>query len=208
MNQYIDLNNVKQYKKEQVNECRNSNVFVEYLPIEQKVLPEFKDSEEVVDLCILDKERPPPPEPPIWQYFFTVAFPTRQQFNIKHVEIMAQGRAKVVFKPIRYEQCTQSEQYEWIMWILRRNINMICDNYDIFFEQTRDGNIHFHGRLHSYTKQSMKNIRALIHRMFGVDTKNKYFFDIKEYDHAKWNDYESKNIKTYQTLNYPHFKNV
>lgn len=146
---------------------------------------------------------------PQFSYFLTVAFPTKHYFKIKHVEIRSQGQQRIVFGPIKYGDCTQSEQHIWLLYILNKNIKLICDHYDIFFEQTKEGNLHLHGRL-GYTdkKISKKDVKSLIHRMFDCPTKYKQFVDIKDYDDKRWNEYDQKKKKTYQTLDYPHFKNI
>lgn len=148
---------------------------------------------------------------PPFKYFITVAFPLNALFKIKHQELMAQGLSKFKFSPIKYGDCTFNEQYRWILHILTKNIYAICDRYDLFFELTQKNNIHFHGRL-GYEADSkvmfMKDIRVLIHRMFDCSTQYIRFVDIKKYDHTKWNDYETKYKKTYQTVKLPHFQNV
>lgn len=144
-----------------------------------------------------------------WAYFITVAFPTNHKFKIKHVDLLAQNRSRIVFSPIRYGDCTQNEQYQFINWILNKHVYQLCDKYHIFYEQTREGNIHFHGRLaYDNKKICQKDIRALLHRMFECPTHHKPFVDIKVYDPEKWNNYNNKQTKTYQTVDLPEFKNI
>lgn len=140
-----------------------------------------------------------------WSYFITLAFPTREKFKIKHLELSAQ-RNRIVFSDIRYGECTQNEQYEWLMWILRKHIQLVADEYDIFFEQTKEGNLHIHGRLR--TEEKAKNIKMYFHRMFEVPSRCNRFVDIKVYDDSRWTDYDKKKSKDYQTLKYQHFKNI
>lgn len=185
---------------------------------QKKCIEQFYESDEFTDssdVGVVALGLPTPGSPRIkppqelitqkWDYFITVAFPVRGMFKIKHIELTV-TRPKIVFSDIRYGDCTQNEQYEWLMWILRRHINQIADYYDIFFEQTKEGNLHFHGRLR--TAQSSKNVKSLLFRMFGVNTKCTHFVDIKEYDPQRWSDYDKKTTKSYQTLNYEHFKNI
>lgn len=142
-----------------------------------------------------------------YHYFITIAFPTNQKYSVKHLQLSA-GYNKIVFTPIKYGDLTHKEQYEWICWKLRKNIQLIASRYDIFFEQTKIGNIHMHGRIYSEDKMYIKDVRAMIHRMFETDTKYVNFVDIKPYDSTKWNDYQNKREhKQYQTLNYPNFTN-
>lgn len=144
-----------------------------------------------------------------WAYFVTVAFPTNHKFKIKHMELLAGGRSRIVFCEIKYGDCTQEEQYRFILYKLDQQIQHIADYYDLFFEQTKEGNIHFHGRLgYDGKKKSMKDIKALLHRLFECPTQYNRFIDIKVYEPKKWNDYDNKKEKNYQTLDYPHFKNV
>lgn len=143
-----------------------------------------------------------------WAYFITLSFPTNQKFVIKHLEPHVHV-SRIVFKPIKYGECTQDEQYHWILHILKKHINLICEIYDLFFEQTSSGNIHIHGRINFVGKKKpMKDISALCHRIFGVPLACYAFTDVKVYEEAKWNDYHDKKVKTYQTLDYPHFKNI
>lgn len=143
------------------------------------------------------------------EHFITVAFPLNCKFKIKHVELLAQGRSRIVFSDIKYGDCTQEEQYRWLMHCMTTTIYQICDYYDIFFEYTKSGNIHLHGRLgYEGKKKSMKDVRSLIHRMFGCSTQYIKFVDIKKYDETKWNDYSVKYKKTYQSTLYPHFTNI
>lgn len=156
----------------------------------------------------------PASPPPItngndWAYFITLAFPTNHKFKIKHVELRAQNQTRIVFSPIKYGDCTQGEQYSWLMYILTKYIKMVSDEYDLFFEQTKEGNLHIHGRLRYYDKKkTKKDVRALFHRMFECPTQYKHFIDIKDYNPDKWTNYDIKETKTYQTLDYPHLKNI
>lgn len=144
-----------------------------------------------------------------YDYFITIGFPQKQKFNIKHLEIRAQNQEVYVFKPIPYEECSQKEQYSFIKHKLseERMLN-IADIYDIFFEVTKNGNIHVHGRIYSIHKKSIKDIRLYIHRLFGVKHQCRHFVDIRVYDHAKWNNYDQKNNKAYQSCNLPHMTNL
>lgn len=172
---------------------------------------EFKEDEAgKVSLGLTAPANPPPfQNVKNWAYFITLCFPTRHEFKIKHLELKSQGNSRIVFSPIKYGDCTQQEQYEWVIFILRKHINIISDNYDLFFEQTKEGNIHIHGRIgYDGKKKSQKDVRALFHRIFECPTKFKPFCDIKEYDHSKWSSYDTKIVKTYQTLEYSHFKNI
>jgi len=142
-------------------------------------------------------------------YFLTVAFPVNCRFKIKHLQLEAQGRSKIVFSEIKYGDCTQEEQYRWIMHCMTKSMRQISDYYDVFFEFTKTGNIHLHARLgYEGRKKSMKDIKTLIHRMFECSTQYTRFVDIKKYDDTKWNDYAVKYKKTYQTTHYPHFNNI
>lgn len=150
----------------------------------------------------------PPPKEQQWAYFITWCFPTNQKFTIKHLEPHAHI-SRIVFKPIKYGECTQDEQYHWIIHILNKHINLICDRYDLFFEQTQAGNIHVHGRISfDGKKKTMKDIKALSHRIFGVPLGCNAFCDVKVYESDKWNNYDKKVKKEYQTLEYEHFKNI
>lgn len=145
--------------------------------------------------------------PALFHYFITIAFPTNNKYTIKHLELST--RPRIVFKPIKYGDCTQQEQYTWLMHKLQKNIQHIADSYDIFFEQTKEGNLHMHGRLkYDEKKMTMKDLKSLIHRIFETSTHFSRFVDIKVYEHTKWSDYDTKIKKDYQTLNYPHFKNI
>lgn len=143
-----------------------------------------------------------------YDYFITIAFPTKHYYKIKHLKLSTSSRPVFLFDEIKYGECTVTEQYEWIMWILRRNIQFIAEQYDLFFEVTKDGNIHIHGRIKNTPKKTIKEIRTWAHRMFDTPQKYKRFIDIKEYDDAKWSNYDKKTEKTYQTTNYEHFKNI
>jgi len=147
-----------------------------------------------------------------FDYFVTIAFPTNQKFKIKHLELCAQGRSRIVFSDIKYGDCTQDEQYKWIMHCLTKNIYSVCDVYHIFVEYTKLGNIHLHCRLGyeaDSRKKTMKDIRALFHRIFDCSTQYTKFVDIKKYDITRWNDYENKQAgKRYQSSDYPAFCNL
>lgn len=144
-----------------------------------------------------------------FDYFITIAFPQKQKFNIKHLEIRAQNQEVYVFKPIPYEECTQKEQYSFIKHKLSiERLYNIADIYDLFFEVTKNGNIHIHGRLYSIAKKSIKDIKLYLHRLFEVKHQLRHFIDIKPYDHLKWNDYDKKNNKAYQTCTFPHLTNI
>lgn len=166
------------------------------------------DSELSLGLSTLEK-------PPIvrncqYDYFITIAFPTKHEYKIKHLKLSTSSLSRPIFlfDKIKYGECTVTEQYEWIMWILRRNIQFIAEQYDIFFEVTKEGNIHLHGRIKNSPKKTIKEIRTWAHRMFDTPQKYKRFIDIIEYNDAKWNNYDKKHVKTYQTTNYEHFKNI
>lgn len=184
--------------------------WVEYL---KKKYPDadsdFKEDESAkFDFRQTTPERPPNPNND-WAYFITLAFPINHKFKIKHVELRAQGTSRIVFNDIKYGDCTQREQYEWLVYILRKHVHIIADKYDLFFEQTQLGNIHIHGRLQYDNKKApKKDVKAIFHRMFDVPTKYVHFVDIKAYDKDKWSAYDQKTTKTYQTLEYDHFKNI
>jgi len=181
--------------------------------IKNKINPdqyEFTDSKLASFALGLTTPAPPPtPTHNNFSYFITIAFPTNQKYNIKHLELHAHNRTRIVFSPIKYGDCTQDEQYKWLTHTLTKHINQVSDGYDLFFEQTKEGNLHIHGRLKFDNKRkTKKDVKALFHRMFETSTQYKNFIDIKDYDHKRWTDYDHKTVKTYQTLEYPHFKNI
>lgn len=139
-----------------------------------------------------------------YSHFITLCFPTKHAFKIKHIEYTT-GRPRIVFSDIKFGDCTQDEQYRWMLWILNRHVHTIAETYDIFFEQTKEGNLHIHGRITS--DLPIKSIKSLLHRMFDCPTKYKPFCVIKEYDHNKWSDYQNKQKnKEYQKTQYENFK--
>lgn len=141
-----------------------------------------------------------------YSYFITCAFPTNHRFKIKHLELLANNRSRIVFSPIKYGDCTQDEQYQFIKHKLTNHFHQVADFWDIFYEQTLEGNVHFHGRIgYNGKKKTMKDIKALTHRIFELDNTNKRFMDVKPYDANRWNNYETKEKKSYQTMNYPHY---
>lgn len=144
--------------------------------------------------------------PAEFNFFVTIAFPTNKLYKIKHSEYKANGDIKIVFSDIKYGDCTPSEQYKYIHWVLSKHIKSIASDYDIFFEVTKEGNIHFHGRLKSH--MSKRTLKIHLHRMFDTDSKYKHFCDLKEYNDKLWNDYDTKKTKNYQTTEIPHFKNI
>lgn len=138
-------------------------------------------------------------------HFITLCFPTNHRYKIKHLEYGT--KCRIVFSDIKFGDCTQDEQYKWMLWILSRHISTIAETYDIFFEQTKEGNIHLHGRINS--NLSVKNIKQLLHRMFETPTKYKPFCMIIKYDHTKWHDYQNKKeFKEYQKTEYNNFSNI
>jgi len=151
--------------------------------------------------------------PILWNYFITVAFPTGHKFKMKHKEYCVittvnPNGFKYTFDDIKYGECSTQEQYNWIIWKLERYLKIDVDKYDIFFEHTFDGHIHFHGRIKLINIKHIKDIKLIFHRMFGLPAKHKFFCDVKLYDESKWNNYDTKTKKTYQTSKYPHFKNI
>lgn len=146
-----------------------------------------------------------------FEYFVTVAFPLNQKFKIKHVELQAGGRSRIVFNEIKYGDCTQDEQYRWLLHCMTGSMILFCDIYECFFEYTQKGNLHIHMRLgyNKFSKKStMKDIRAMLHRMFQCSTQYTKFIDIKKYDFTRWNDYSNKYKKTYQTTHLPIYTNM
>lgn len=138
-------------------------------------------------------------------HFITLCFPTNHKYKIKHLEYGT--KCRIVFSEIKFGDCTQDEQYKWMLWILSRHISSLAETYDIFFEQTKEGNIHLHGRINS--NLSVKSIKSLLHRMFETPTKYKPFCVIKEYEHSKWSDYQNKQKnKEYQKTEYNNFCNI
>lgn len=195
----------------------------------QKADLEFKDSKSVSS-CDLDMRKPLFPEKDTasqkdvlclrhvltnqlffeneYQYFFTIAFPHKESYSIKHLEIKPNGKYEYSFKPIQFQEATPDEQYQWMLRILDKNISLIADCFDIFFESCKSGDLHIHGRLFSKKGISTKTIKTYIHRMFNTPSKYKNFVDIKVYKHDKWESYDQKTKKEYQTTKYKHFKNV
>lgn len=144
-----------------------------------------------------------------WNYFITIAFPQNHHYSIKHLVPNSRGNLTYSFDLIRYGDCLISEQYEWVTRLLNKYIRTICSKCDIFFEQTKEGVLHLHGRLRVELTKSRKplasrTVKLMLHRLFDTPPKYKHFVDIKPYDESKWSDYANKTTKTYQTLDYPH----
>jgi len=143
--------------------------------------------------------------------FLTVAFPNCEYF-MKYKECSTNG-PKTKQGLIKYFKCMPSEQYDYVFSKLYQNFECMfyetLIDYDIFFEVTKNGNIHIHGRI-SFSKKILdKEIKLSFHRIFRTPTKYiRTHVDVKDYDHTKWNDYENKIEKGYQTTEYPHFKNI
>lgn len=143
--------------------------------------------------------------------FITVAFPNHEYF-MRYKECTMKG-VQIKEGYIKYFKCMPSEQYEYVLKQLKKHFEIMffeaLTEYDIFFEVTKNGNIHIHGRI-SFSKKILdKEIKLGFHRIFKTPTKFiRTHVDIKEYDHSKWNDYENKKVKGYQTTEYPHYKNI
>lgn len=155
----------------------------------------------------------PQSEPILWNYFITIAFPIGHKFKMKHkdycvVSTINPNGYKYVFDEVKYRDCTTEEQYNWIVWKLSRYLKLDAEKWDVFFEHTFEGHIHFHGRLYTPNIKHIKDIKMIFYRMFGLTAKFKYFCDVKVYDDKRWNDYDIKTKKTYQTSRFPHFTNI
>lgn len=199
-----------------------------------KGIEEFLGSQDYQELigqkvCNLDKPMPnistsiipgddvgflqkPTTEPILWNYFITCAFPQGHKFNIKHKEYIATSCKyplgyKITNDEIKYRDCSVQEQYQWIIYNLSKYLHHSVVKYDIFFELCFSGDLHFHGRIQTELKY-IKDIKVLFHRMFNLSLKHKYFCDVKVYDDKKWNDYDVKIKKTYQTTSFKHFTNI
>lgn len=169
-----------------------------------------------VSFCDLDRKKPGPPENKQigpeqdfhkFEYFFTCAFPDNHLFMMKYLDIGAQS-TKWKIGPKKYRECTPMEQYAFINRALQKNIQLIASVYHIFYEQHASGDLHIHGRIRTPDKMNIKTLKTFIHRIFDCPMTFKYFCDIKVYDHAKWNEYDQKRTKTYQTTQHKEFKNI
>lgn len=194
----IDLNNLD-FTESELELGENSNL--DYLrPMASSHDASNEPTGELLTSAVFDTHK---------TYFITVAFPTRHKFQMKHKEYTTRGH-RIIFTPVRYEETTPEEQYMWIQWILNRYLKSECEYYDIFFELTQSGNIHFHGRLIFYEKKTLKEIKLIFHRFFNLSMKYKNFVDVKVYDPKLWSDYQNKTSerKKHQTTHYKNYTNL
>ena len=143
--------------------------------------------------------------------FLTVAFPNHE-YVMRYKECTTRGPV-IRQGLIKYFKCMPSEQYEFVINILKKHFEVMFFesllHYDIFFEVTKNGNIHFHGRISFNKKLQDKEVKLSFHRMFKTPTKFiRTHVDVKDYDHKLWNDYDNKKEKGYQTTDHPHFTNI
>lgn len=162
-----------------------------------KNMPDFQKAY----FCDLDKNKP------LFDYFITCAFPTNHEFTMKYLDIGSQY-TKWKIGPKKFRECTPDEQHSFISRLLMKHISLIADKYHIFYEQHLTGDLHFHGRIKTPEKMNMKTLKTFIHRIFELPLKYNHFCDIKEYNHDRWNQYHEKYLKTEQTTEYAHFKNI
>lgn len=143
--------------------------------------------------------------------FITIAFPNHE-YKMRYSECNTKG-IQIKEGNVKYFKCMPSEQYEYVIRQLKQHFEIMffetLIDYDLFFEVTKNGNIHIHGRI-SFSKKILdKELKLSFHRIFKTPTKYiRNHVDIKDYEHTKWNDYENKKEKGYQTTEYPHFKNI
>ena len=155
-----------------------------------------------------------PPILPDWgkhSYFVTLAFPHKELFKIKHIELGV-ARTRMVYGYTRYDSCTPKEQHAYLLHRLTKYFDDCFPEvslYEYFFESCLSGDLHLHARLAFKKPISHKEIKVQHHRIFEVATKYKKFCFIKNYDHSKWNDYDKKDgAKGYQFTTYKKFTNI
>jgi len=143
--------------------------------------------------------------------FITVAFPNHE-YLMKYKEPTTKG---VIVKEglIKYFKCMPSEQHEFVSKQLKKHLAVMffesLIDYDIFYELTKNGNIHIHGRMTFNKKLPDKEIKLSFHRIFKTPTKYiRTHVDIKDYNSDLWHDYHIKKEKGYQTTEHPHFTNI
>lgn len=147
-----------------------------------------------------------------YSYFFTINISPKQKLMCKKYDI---GKRKVIRANHQWGDLLQTEQHLFLQHVLNSFNNYIsqCDinyKYHYFFEQTRRGELHVHGRVGTEYLQHMKDLKVLLCQNLGLPATLKYLIDIKKYDHLKWNEYENKTAesKTYQTTSFKDMKNI
>lgn len=158
-----------------------------------------------VVLSALDREnREPMVQLESFDYLVSVAFPHKEKVITQYYD---DHKKKVIRGPIEYRLLKQQEQYNFIMYVLNRNLNMLHDGkYHFWVEKCKSEDLHFHGRITN--KMCMKDIKIVFHKIFGISMDHRHFIDIKKYDAKKWADYDTKHTKDYQTYDKPHLKNI
>lgn len=120
------------------------------------------------------------------RYFLTLAFPDKQKMKL--------NKATTRF----YRDYTTVEQYK-IVSRYHHFLDDIADSYTIYFEFTKEVNLHLHCVIVS--SLSPKDIKILSKRFFSIDPRNAFFIDVRLVnDICKLEDYlTNKTVKGYQT---------
>lgn len=130
-----------------------------------------------------------PPEKLVHKYFLTVNLCTKDKFTIGNLSK-------------RWDAYMPSEQHRYLR-LLEHLFIAEAEDYEIYFEYTRDVNLHLHSIV--YFRGIAKELRILTKRFFKISDKNNVAVDVREvYDEDHLRSYlTEKEAKGYQTAPFP-----